>query len=57
MPAKAIVNSMSNGVVAPPPQIDMSRKVTLCAWHPRENTYAIVMHNSMFLYSEKRPPL
>lgn len=36
--------------------IDMSRKITLCAWHPKENTFAVAKHNSLFVYSERKAP-
>jgi hypothetical protein len=33
---------------------DMSKKITLGTWHPKENTVAVAMHNSLFIYTEKR---
>ena len=24
------------------------------AWHPKDNTFAVAKHNSLFIYSEKR---
>lgn len=37
-----------------PLKIDMSQKISLGTWHPRENTFAVARHNSLFLYTEKR---
>lgn len=31
---------------------DMSQKVALGAWHPKENTFAVAKHNSLFVYTE-----
>jgi serine/threonine-protein phosphatase 2A regulatory subunit B len=35
-------------------QPDMSQKVALCAWHPRENTIAVAKHNALFVYTERK---
>lgn len=32
----------------------MKRKIQLCAWHPKENTFAVARHNLLFIYSERR---
>jgi len=32
----------------------MTQKISLGAWHPRENIVAVAKHNSLFIYSEKR---
>ena len=32
-------------------KIDMSQKITLGTWHPKENTFAVAKHNSLFLYT------
>lgn len=37
-----------------PIKIDMSQKISLGTWHPKENTFAVARHNSLFLYTEKR---
>ncbi len=37
-----------------PLRIDMSQKISLGTWHPKENTFAVARHNSLFLYTEKR---
>jgi hypothetical protein len=37
-----------------PVKIDMSQKITLGTWHPRENTFAVARHNSLFIYTQKR---
>ena len=29
-------------------------KIQLGAWHPKENTFAVVKHNALFVYSENR---
>lgn len=37
-----------------PLKTDMSQKISLGTWHPKENTFAVARHNSLFLYTEKR---
>jgi hypothetical protein len=37
--------------------LDIKRKIQLCAWHPKENTFAVALHNLIFIYTEKRSPL
>jgi len=37
-----------------PAKIDMSQKIILGTWHPKENTFAVAKHNSLFLYTQKR---
>jgi hypothetical protein len=37
-----------------PLKIDMSSKISLGTWHPKQNTFAVARHNSLFLYTEKR---
>lgn len=34
--------------------IDLKKKIQLCAWHPKENTFAVARHNLLFIYSERR---
>lgn len=48
---------MTNPNNLPIPQLDMKRKIQLCAWHPKENTFAVAKHNLLFIYTEKRSPL
>jgi hypothetical protein len=36
------------------PTVDLKRKIQLCAWHPKENTYAVARNNLLFIYSEKK---
>jgi len=38
-----------------PVQHDLTKKIELGAWHPKQNTFAVGKHNSLYLYSEKRP--
>lgn len=35
-------------------QADLTMKIPLCAWHPKENTFAVAKQNSLFLYTQKR---
>jgi len=35
-------------------QPDVSQKVALCAWHPRENTVAVAKYNALFVYTERK---
>ena len=35
-------------------KIDMTQKIILGTWHPKQNTYAVAKHNSLFLYTEKK---
>ena len=32
----------------------MTKKIKMSAWHPQENTFAVVKDNSLFIYTEKR---
>ena len=32
----------------------MSYRISMGAWHPKENTFALARHNSLFIYTEKR---
>ncbi len=34
-----------------PAKIDMSSKIMLGTWHPKDNTFAVAKHNSLFLYT------
>ena len=36
------------------PSADMSYRISMGTWHPKENTFAVARYNSMFLYTEKR---
>lgn len=36
------------------PSSEVSYRITMGTWHPKENTFAVARHNSLFLYSEKR---
>ena len=33
---------------------DLSRRINIGCWHPRENTFAVAKYNSLFIYTEKR---
>jgi hypothetical protein len=37
-----------------PIKVDMASKISLGAWHPSENTFAVSKNNSLFIYTEKR---
>jgi hypothetical protein len=37
--------------------INMTKKIRMSAWHPQENTFAVVKENSLFIYTEKRQSL
>lgn len=37
--------------------INMTKKIRMSAWHPKENTFAVVKENSLFIYTEKRQSL
>jgi hypothetical protein len=37
-----------------PAKLEMTKKISLGTWHPKENTFAVAKHNSLFLYTEKR---
>ena len=37
-----------------PIKADMTQRISLGAWHPRDNTVAVARHNSLFIYTEKR---
>ena len=36
------------------PTNDLSERISMGTWHPRENTFAVAKHNSLFIYTEKR---
>jgi hypothetical protein len=36
------------------PSNDLSQRISMGSWHPKENTYAVAKHNSLFLFTEKR---
>ena len=36
------------------PTNDMKMRITMGAWHPKDNTFAVAKHNSLFIYTEKR---
>ena len=36
------------------PTNDMKMKISMGAWHPKDNTFAVAKHNSLFIYTEKR---
>jgi len=36
------------------PTNDLSQRISMGTWHPRENTFAVAKHNSLFIYTEKR---
>lgn len=35
-------------------KLETGAKLKMGAWHPRENTFAVAKHNSLFIYTEKR---
>ena len=36
------------------PSNDLSQRICMGSWHPKENTFAVAKHNSLFVYTEKR---
>ena len=36
------------------PTNEPSQRISMGTWHPKENTFALAKHNSLFIYSEKR---
>jgi len=36
------------------PSSDLSQRISMGTWHPKENTFAVAKHNSLFLFTEKR---
>lgn len=36
------------------PSSDLSQRISMGTWHPKENTFAVAKHNSLFIYTEKR---
>lgn len=36
------------------PSNDLSQRISMGSWHPKENTFAVAKHNSLFVYTEKR---
>lgn len=43
----ATVNNMT-------PTNDLSQRIQMGTWHPKDNTFAVAKHNSLFIYTEKR---
>jgi hypothetical protein len=37
-----------------PPSKDLKDRITMGTWHPKEYTFAVARHNSLFIYTEKR---
>jgi hypothetical protein len=50
MPAPGEENTEKNDFS----HINMTKKIRMSAWHPKENTFAVVKENSLFIYTEKR---
>eukprot|EP00354_Favella_ehrenbergii_P002386 CAMPEP_0170459348 /NCGR_PEP_ID=MMETSP0123-20130129/6077_1 /TAXON_ID=182087 /ORGANISM="Favella ehrenbergii, Strain Fehren 1" /LENGTH=159 /DNA_ID=CAMNT_0010723925 /DNA_START=1194 /DNA_END=1673 /DNA_ORIENTATION=+ len=49
--------SASSGAAERPnmtPSNDFKLKISMGAWHPKDNTFAVAKHNSLFIYTEKR---
>ena len=36
------------------PSNDLKQRISIGTWHPKENTFAVAKHNSLFIYTEKR---
>ena len=36
------------------PNSNLQLKISMGAWHPKDNTFAVAKHNSLFIYTEKR---
>jgi len=36
------------------PSNNLQLRISMGAWHPKDNTFAVAKHNSLFIYSEKR---
>jgi hypothetical protein len=36
------------------PSNDLSQRISMGAWHPKENIFTVAKHNSLFIYTEKR---
>lgn len=36
------------------PDNDLAKRISIGAWHPRENMFAVAKYNSLFIYTEKR---
>ena len=36
------------------PTQDLTQRITMGTWHPKENIFAVAKHNSLFIYTEKR---
>ena len=41
-------------VVNMTPTNDLSQRISMGTWHPKENTFAVAKHNSLYIYTEKR---
>ena len=36
------------------PDNDLAKRISIGAWHPKENSFAVAKYNSLFIYTEKR---
>tara|TARA_B110000305_G_C19299213_1_gene568287 strand:+ start:719 stop:934 length:216 start_codon:yes stop_codon:yes gene_type:complete len=51
---KVVSQSQQASKEAEPAKIDMSQKIKIGAWHPKENTFVVTKLNSLFIYTNKR---
>ena len=50
----AATSQLTNAKPNMTPTNDMKMKISMGAWHPKDNTFAVAKHNSLFIYTEKR---
>jgi hypothetical protein len=48
------VAKAGQGTKEEPTKIDMTQKIKIGAWHPKENTFTVAKNNSLFIYTKKR---
>jgi hypothetical protein len=52
------MTDMTKGAAAERPNMtptkNLSERIQMGAWHPKDNTFAVAKHNSLFIYTEKR---
>jgi len=46
--------SANNAPINMTPSGNLQMRISMGAWHPKDNTFAVAKHNSLFIYTEKR---
>ena len=52
--SSAAAQGEGSGAINMTPTNDLSQRISMGTWHPKDNTFAVAKHNSLFIYTEKR---